>query len=162
RQENIGGVRNRGLEGSVNVTVLQVRDARWDLGVDGFVNSNKILSLGPDVQPFGSGANLNVVGYPVNAIWAPAILSYHDTDGNGIITANEVTVGTDKAYIGPAEPTRELTFTSGLELFSGRMRLNVLVNHRGDWIQQGLEESNRCSIMACRAVNDKAAPFDQQ
>lgn len=48
-QENIGEVRNTGVEGSLTVGVVQTRSIAWDVAVNASVNHNVLLSLAPGV-----------------------------------------------------------------------------------------------------------------
>lgn len=79
---NIGKVRNRGIELSVDALAVSTPDLRWNIGFNISANKNKILALdGSDDPTFqgyqtggisgGVGNNIQIlkVGQPVNAFW---------------------------------------------------------------------------------------------
>src|SRR4030095_12009526 len=46
RFENLGEVTNKGLEGTLNATVLDYSNFKWNLTLNGSVNSNRLVTLG--------------------------------------------------------------------------------------------------------------------
>src|SRR6267143_5552268 len=120
RFENLGSVRNRGVELAIIATILNRPAFGWDLTLNGSFNRNRIEALGvPTIV--SASTNRQQVGYPIDA-WFQRPYTYSDVDGNGVITANEITVADSAVYIGPANPTREMTLTSGFDLFNRKLR----------------------------------------
>jgi len=64
---NIGSTQNKGIEFSVNGTIIDNGDWKWDLGVNVFANRNKLTSLasGKD-KDTGNGW---FVGYPIDCLY---------------------------------------------------------------------------------------------
>src|SRR2546425_11167498 len=83
------------------------------------------------------------VGYPINA-WFQQPYTFKDLDGNGIITANEITVADSAVFIGYANPRWEITYTSGIDLFNRRGRINALFDHKSGYYQLNGTERIRC------------------
>jgi TonB-linked SusC/RagA family outer membrane protein len=117
--QNIGSVRNRGLELSVN-TVNLAGNFGWETTLNLAWNRNEVLSLGVDdeiIAPVGVGAGANQnptilrVGEPTNAFFGwvydrteGGVVMYRDLNGDGDITPE------DRTIIGSAQPD----YTGGL------------------------------------------------
>jgi outer membrane receptor protein involved in Fe transport len=160
RFENLGSVRNKGLELGVIATILSRPSFGWDLMVNASFNSNKIEALGIPTVVFAT--TRWQVGYPVDA-WFQRPYTYNDADGNGVITANEITVADSAVYIGPSNPTREITLTSGFDLFNRKLRITGSFNHKGGRYQLNGTERIRCeSRLNCDGEIDANTPLWKQ
>jgi TonB-linked SusC/RagA family outer membrane protein len=164
RQINVGEVRNRGIEGLLNLRLLTGPRLSWELTLNGYANQNRLRKLAPGVSSIGTSVFRQVPGYPVNGMWDRPILGYSDANGNGIIEPTEVTLGPTAVYLGSSVPTRELTASTVIALLEGRLRLSALVDYRGDYKRWNNVGANRCfaTISNCREVNDPSAPLDRQ
>jgi TonB-linked SusC/RagA family outer membrane protein len=73
--QNIGTMRNQGLEFSVNMAVIDNKDFKWNLSFTGATLDNKVtsLSIGGVTPPVLLGGLLNVAriveGYPLSGLW---------------------------------------------------------------------------------------------
>jgi len=121
--QNIGSVRNRGVELSLN-TVNTTGALGWTSGFNIAWNRNKVLNIGADSQivgPVGVGAGANQnptilkVGQPINSFYgyvydgmANGQPTYADLNGDGVIST------ADQKIIGSAEPTYTGGFTNDL------------------------------------------------
>ena len=160
RFENLGSVRNKGVELAINATILNRAAFAWDVSVNASLNHNKIEALGIPTVVFTT--TRWQVGYPVDA-WFQRPYTYSDIDGNGIITANEITVADSAVYIGPSNPTREITLTNGFDLFNHRLRITGSFDHKGGRYQLNGTERIRCeSRLNCAGEIDPNAPLWQQ
>jgi TonB-linked SusC/RagA family outer membrane protein len=161
RLENIGSVRNRGVEGTLSVGLVDNRSFSWDVGLNGSVNTNKVLSLGSFVTSVGTDIR---VGYPLFSRFQRPVLSYADANGNGILEASEIKIGDTTVYMGTVIPTRQIAATSAVTLFQKRLRISTQFDYRGGHVIDNVAGLNRCfgSIINCRAVNDPSAPLADQ
>ena len=64
---NIGSTRNRGIELTLNGTIIDTRDWKWEAGVNIYANRNKLVALASG-QP-DDKANRWFVGMPINCIY---------------------------------------------------------------------------------------------
>ena len=66
---NTGALRNQGIEFIINANVLNKRDFKWDITVNGAHNSNRVVSLSPGVDeiPIGSWFGGSNDGVDMNA-----------------------------------------------------------------------------------------------
>ncbi|RZL42812.1 MAG: TonB-dependent receptor, partial [Pedobacter sp.] len=95
---NSGSVQNKGLEVSLDGTVLKVKDFEWKSNFNIAFNRNKILSLSPDVREqyarnisTGDAPFIQIVGKPIGALYGYVEDGYYD---------NEAEVRSDPAYSG--------------------------------------------------------------
>lgn len=142
--QNIGSVRNRGVELSLN-TVNTSGKLGWTSGFNIAWNRNKVLNIGADSQivgPVGVGAGavqnptILKVGQPINSFYGYVYNgmsngqpTYADLDGDGDIST------ADQQIIGSAEPTymggfnNDLTFGNfGLSVFITFSQGNKIYN----------------------------------
>lgn len=64
---NIGATQNRGMEFSVNGTIIDKRDWKWEAGLNIYSNKNKLVSLASGSQEDKN--NSWFVGMPINCIY---------------------------------------------------------------------------------------------
>ena len=185
RLENLGRVKNAGLEYSLNAQLFEVRGIAGSLLINGSKNNNKLLNLGAGVPPIIFGADntqRHQNGYPLGGYWAVPIKSYSDLNGDGMISrlncptnngtrnpatgngqpACEVTLGDTAVFIGSPFPTSEVSFTPQLTIYKN-FTIRALLDHRGGQKLLNFTERFRCvSFGNCFAANSKTAPLDQQ
>jgi TonB-linked SusC/RagA family outer membrane protein len=135
-QENIGEVRNTGLEASATIGLVATRKITWDVAVNASMNHNTLISLAPGVaaQPVlgAEAAYRQAPGYPLYGIWAPRE-TYRDVNDDGIIEASEVTLSDSETYVGPSMPTQEVSISTHLGLWHGAVSVGGLVDYRGGY-----------------------------
>ena len=136
--ENVGSVRNMGIEWGLNADVVRARQFGWKTSFVWAANRNKILNLGPGISyyyptaPIGQQSPVIVqVGLPVGAFWG------YSTDG--LLTADDLAKGVplltgvpqqvgdqryvalgghssvttaDKHYLGSSQPSFSFGFTN--------------------------------------------------
>ncbi len=162
---NVGEVRNQGAELAINARVIDSRDLSWDLSVSGSINNNELIELGEGVEPivFAFGQQQHVEGYPLGGYWARPILGFEDANGDGLITAGEVSVGDSAIFAGRALPNKEASLNSAVTLLNGRIRIGTQFDYRGGHVIDNAIESFRCTpILNCRGLNDATAPLEEQ
>jgi TonB-linked SusC/RagA family outer membrane protein len=165
RQENIGSVRNRGFEGLLSVTAVDNPAVTWDISLNGSVNNNKLEKIGAGILFIGPNPSTrNREGFPLFSRFARPILGFSDANGNGIIEENEVQVGDTLVYLGPSLPPKQLTASTSLGLFHGRLHIATQFDYRGGMKINNYAEINRCStfVSNCIAVNVPTAPLAAQ
>ncbi len=165
--ENVGTVRNVGVEGGLTATVLQSGALTWDVTLNGSVNRNKLVTLAPGLpaQTFsGFFANYEFArGYPLYGYWGPRA-QYADLNHDGVIEPNEVTVAQASTYVGSSAPTREISLGSHLQLFDGAVALGGLVDYRGGFrLLNGMALSAAAdAAQSDAASNHRTAPLVDQ
>ncbi|MGH7467824.1 MAG: SusC/RagA family TonB-linked outer membrane protein [Longimicrobiales bacterium] len=160
--DNVGSVRNRGVELDVRAQVLKWRGVEFDLNVNGSINSNKLLKLDPTLRPPEDRFVKFVEGYPLFSQWDRRVKSWNDANGDGILVPEEVVVGDSIEYLGNTNPTQMLNLIPKFTLLEGRLQFSTMFVYRGDWIQTNFSELNKCNIGGCRARNDPNASLREQ
>lgn len=161
RFENLGAVVNRGVEILATARVFDRPSFAWELGVTAGYNTNFIADMG-GVPPIIGTTTRQMAGYPINA-WFQRPYTFQDLDGNGIITANEITVADSAQFVGYPNPRWEVTYTTGIDLVNRRLHLLGLFDHKSGYYQLNGTERIRCeSRLNCRGLVDPTAPLDQQ
>ncbi|HEX5436582.1 MAG TPA: SusC/RagA family TonB-linked outer membrane protein [Gemmatimonadaceae bacterium] len=167
---NLGKVKNDGLEGILHADVVNTQPVGFDITFNGSILHNKLIDLGEvngtPIPPiiFGLGANTqrHTNGYPLGGYWQKPILGFADKNGDGIIGADEVTVGDTATFLGSPFPKYELSITPRVTLFK-YVELSGLFDYRGGYKLYNGTEDFRCRVFAnCRALNDPTAPLAEQ
>jgi TonB-linked SusC/RagA family outer membrane protein len=162
RFENLGEVRNSGIEALIHARVIDRPMFGWDLTLNGSTNTNELVSLG-GVPPIVGATTQQREGYPLNGYWQRPIISYEDANGDGILVASEVVTGDTAVFLGYSTPRREIVLNSGMDFFSRRLRLNMLIDHKGGYKVRNGTERIRCdNRLNCRGLMDPTAPLWEQ
>ena len=170
RYENLGKVTNKGIEGIINARLFDGRNLQFDLAVSASKNKNKLVRLGQDVDTifFGLGANngdfiqRHAEGHPLGGYWQRPILGFADANDDGIIGADEVTLGDDAIFLGQPLPQTEMSITPSLT-FLRYFRANGVLNYRGGFKIYNSTAQFRCAVfLTCRAANDPSVGLAEQ
>lgn len=160
---NVGAVRNRGYELLATARVIETKMLAWDIGVNGSVNDNTVLAIGPGIDAlYASGDPSIVRGYPLLSYFDYPILSMHDANGDGILEASELEVGDSLTYIGRSYPRTLLSASTTVALWSGRVRLSAMLDHRGGFKIQNLAASIQCYFGNCSGTSDPNSTLADQ
>ena len=160
--DNVGSVRNRGVEAMINARVFSWRGVDFDLTANGSINKSKLLQLDPSLRPPEDRFVKFVEGYPLFGQWDRKLRSYNDANGNGIIEPTEVVVDDSITFLGVTNPTHLLNLSPSLTMMGGRLRLSSMFVYKGKYIQTNFSELNKCNIGGCQARNDPDAPLRVQ
>jgi TonB-linked SusC/RagA family outer membrane protein len=170
RYENLGKVTNKGIEGTLNARVFDWRSIQFDLAVTASRNKNKLVRLGQDVDTifFGLGANngdfiqRHAEGHPLGGYWQRPILGFEDANTDGIIGADEVTLGDDAVFLGQPLPQHEMAITPSLS-FLKYFRAHAVLNYRGGFKVYNSTAQFRCAVfLNCQAANDPSTTLEEQ
>ncbi len=165
-EENVGQVRNTGVEGALAATVVRARALTWDVTINASVNHNTLLTLAPGIvsQQF---RGVNAVyrftpGFPLYGYWAPAV-GYGDSNRDGVIESNEVTIADSLSYVGASLPTREASFGTHVSVLGDMVSVGALVDYRGGFRLLNTSTAEMVTnAQSDRASNDRSAPLWQQ
>ncbi len=164
---NLGSVENRGVEATINATILDRRSVGWDVVIGASHNTNKVASLGVDANgnpnpTIGTGTTRDSVGLPVLGFFSREY-SYGDADGNGLITPDEVSVGDHFVYRGYSQPRDIVSIQNGVDLFSRKLHLQALFDYKGGFILYDNTVSFYCQqFLTCYDETHTDVPLDKQ
>jgi TonB-linked SusC/RagA family outer membrane protein len=164
RFENIGSVRNQGLEILLNSRLLDRSWAGIDVTITGSTNENTLLKLGTGVSPIFTGnrnTQYNVPGYPLFGMWGRP-MKFADANNDGVIVGSEITYDT-LSYVGPSFPTKEFAISPTIELLKRKLRINTQFDYKGGMRKLNNTLRHQCQGgQACRGLYDKTAPLERQ
>lgn len=149
RWENLGSIRNRGVELGLDALLFENGTVTLGLGVQGSRNTNKLLELGEGVAPLGTHRE----GYPLGGAWALPVVSWGDADGDGIVLPDDVEVGDEEVFLGAQAPQDQFTLQPRVS-FMQSIHLSALLEHQGGHVKNNSTGSFRCSRANDRARND--------
>jgi TonB-linked SusC/RagA family outer membrane protein len=164
---NLGSVENSGVELLVNARLIDAEDFGMDVTVNGSHNTNKVLSLGFDESgnpnpTNGTGSQRDSVGLPINGLFYQPY-TYADANGDGYITADEVTVDPDFVYVGSSIPTTTGAVTLGFDLFKRLVRVQGMFDYKGGYKISDGGRSFQCRQSdACPGLSDPNASLEDQ
>jgi TonB-linked SusC/RagA family outer membrane protein len=165
RFENIGNVRNSGIELVLNQRLLDKKWIAADLVINGSTNRNELITLGEGVSPIPSGnrnTQLNTPGFPLFGLWG-FNYTFNDANGDGIIAPGEITYENQASFIGPSFPTREFAFAPSIELFDRKLRINTQWDRKWGMLKLNNTLRHMCQGgQSCRGLYDREAPLAQQ
>ncbi|MDP9348816.1 MAG: SusC/RagA family TonB-linked outer membrane protein [Gemmatimonadota bacterium] len=179
RFENIGSVRNTGLEFTLNTRILDLPNAQWEVNLTGTRYRNELIELGRGIEPirFGFGSTQrHQPGYPLGGYWSRPLLSYQDLNNDGRITrvncpgapavaggpACEIQLGDTAVFLGSSQPTREFGFSTNATLFR-IARVTALLDYKGGYNQFNSTREFRCAqFLNCQDAYDPNTPLEQQ
>jgi hypothetical protein len=128
--KNIGVVRNTGTELTLTTRLLDTRAASWSATALYSRDDNKVKRLNAGESTIIVGNSRVAVGYPLWGSWAQPIISYVDANQNGIIDTTEVRLGDSAVFVGQIDPKYQLSVSSTLSLFNGRLSATVGVSYQ--------------------------------
>jgi len=130
RFENLGSVKNSGVEISLNTNIIQTEKLYFDLDIVASFIDTELKKLGEGIQPIiFNGVQRHVEGYPLGGYWDEEY-TYNDANGDGFISQNEVQVG-ETVYLGNPFATTDITFSPTLGIFNNALSFRGLLNYKG-------------------------------
>ncbi|MFV2007209.1 MAG: SusC/RagA family TonB-linked outer membrane protein [Longimicrobiales bacterium] len=131
RFENLGSVRNRGMEVGINTRLIEASSVSFDLDIVGTFSNNELVKLGEGIPSVVLGGHqIHAVGKPLGGYWDEPF-TFSDANGDGLISKDEVQVGDTAVYLGTPFAPRDISFRAGLNLFNDRVVLTGLLSYRG-------------------------------
>ena len=162
RQENVGEVLNTGTEFAISAQPIASHLVAWDFTLNLSHNKNELTKMAPGVGLLRNGQEQYSVGYPLSGRWEHPILGYNDSNADGIITPDEVTVGDSTVFVGQPIPSREASWTNTLGFFGNRVRITTMLDYQGGLGQVDQASVSRCYSAHCQAQVDPTTPLEQQ
>ena len=167
RFENIGNVRNSGLELEFVQRLVDRDKFAAEIAINASTNENELLTLGEGVAPILTGAGSRITmrqqpGYPLYGMWGRTY-TFNDANGDGILGTNEITYSDSAQYIGPSFPTREMAIAPSVELFNRSLRVTALIDRKWGMLKFNNTLRHMCQGGAsCRGRLDPTSPLAEQ
>jgi TonB-dependent starch-binding outer membrane protein SusC len=145
--ENLGEIRNSGVEVALDLLPVQLDRLTWDARIGVSTNSNELVKFGfargPVILGLTTPNQRHVEGFPLGGFWV------HDPirGSDGTYTASEA------RYVGSSNPTREASFGNTIT-FLKNFRLFTLLDYKGGFYVLNQTDWRRCTAGVCEEVND--------
>ncbi len=161
RFENIGTVRNHGVEALLNANLLDVPAARWNATLSIGTNRNELTEMEGDDIIFGlASGQRHRVGYPLGSYWSTPY-TFEDQTGDGLLRIQDVVMGDTMEFAGTPFPTRNVSFSSDVTLFDV-VRISGLLEHQGGHTLWAGNEEWQCVFLLCEALNNPESSLADQ
>jgi hypothetical protein len=158
---NISKVVNAGVELAIDASVVSTSPFSWDVRLNGSHIKNKLSEIGTVALATPQGPR-NVVGYPLFGLWDRPY-TFADANGDGIITASEITLAPADSFRGPTLPEYEAGLSNTFGFLKNQIHINTLIDYRGKYWNSYTIGVNRCVTAAnCPAVNAPGASLEDQ
>lgn len=166
RAENLGLMRNSGIELGVDWDVVRTTDLGLSVRVAAANTSNELVSLaGQPAITFGllDATQRHEEGYPAGGYWQRPITGYADENGDGLIGPTEVQVGEEAVFLGGIFPEQEMSFSADLGV-GNWLRVTGLLDYKGGHHQFNATEWTRCEGVGatCRGRHDPSISLEAQ
>jgi TonB-linked SusC/RagA family outer membrane protein len=162
RFENLGSVKNAGVEGQLTAQLTDTRRFGWDATFSASANSNKLVNLGP-VPPIVGTLIQERAGYPLFGWWSRPITGYADANNDGLLSVDEVTVGDTAVFLGYSAPRYEMSLNNGFDFFNRTLRISTLFDYKGGYLGDNDTDRIRCqNRLNCREESDPSASLEHQ
>lgn len=163
RIENVGVVTNKGIEVSLNARMWDSDLLRWDLGVEGSANRNRLETLAPGIPPLTGFGFQNRPGYPLFGLWWPKMTGFKDANNNQVIEPGEVTATDTAVFIGSTVPVRTIAINNSFGLFKDRLRVSGLLDWRGGFFSHNVNGLFQCAFRQnCAPLHVKGYDLEEQ
>jgi TonB-dependent starch-binding outer membrane protein SusC len=164
--QNLGKTRNNGVELGVTATPVNLPRFVWDSRLNYTWNKNELLLLDtlrteevPGGASYSPGMQRNRVGFPLGSYFVRH--PQRDAQGNFVFTTTSTgalvpVYEQEFEFLGPAVPTRLISFSNTLTFFR-HWQLYALLDHQGGHYLFNYKEYNRCALAAngpnCERLN---------
>ncbi|MFI5133078.1 MAG: hypothetical protein ACHQEB_02025 [Chitinophagales bacterium] len=114
---NLGKLRNRGIEVSLSGDVIKTKNFTWNLGANYTYNQNRLLDQNGQ-QDNVNGLFINRVGQPINSVYVVRYAGVDPANGDALYyqkdgkTTTNVYDPDDRVIIGPTDPPQYGGFSS--------------------------------------------------
>jgi TonB-dependent SusC/RagA subfamily outer membrane receptor len=163
--KNLGEVSNKGVEIQATAQLIQRPNFGWSVTAGAWGNRNRLITFGDTavkaiIFGLGGASQRHQAGFPLGGYW-DFPYTFQDVDGDGLISAAEVTVGAEQAYQGTPFPTHGATLSTEVN-FLKHFRLYGLFDGRwGNKLDNSTEEF-RCEFGICEGMNVASTSLAQQ
>ncbi|MGE5107626.1 MAG: SusC/RagA family TonB-linked outer membrane protein, partial [Sphingobacteriales bacterium] len=90
--QNIGSMRNTGLEIDLHADVIRSRDFKWNIGINASTLKNTITAMPADNPVIVSGTKQYAVGHSIYDYWLREWMGVDEATGNALYRASNTTI----------------------------------------------------------------------
>lgn len=161
--DNVGKVRNEGVEISISTRLIDKQSVQWDVQAELAGNRNRLLELAPGVPPITGFGYQQSVGFPLYGVWWPVTTSWSDANGDGFISPNETVSSGDAVFTGGTIPTRTASLNTNLALFRNKLRIGGQLEYKGGFVSHNVSGMFQCFFVSnCQYLTDPNTSLENQ
>ncbi|MGH7577168.1 MAG: SusC/RagA family TonB-linked outer membrane protein [Longimicrobiales bacterium] len=161
RFENVGTVRNRGIEALVNADLISRPNLLWSATLSVATNDNLLVEMDGDPIIFGlASGQQHRTDYPLGGYWQTPY-TWEDPDGDGLLRIEDIVMADSMEFAGTPFPTRNISFGTSVMLFD-IVRVSGLIEHQGGHTQWSGTDEWQCVFLLCRDLNDPSTSPELQ
>jgi len=162
--DNLGEIRNRGTELTLNLDVYQSDLIGLNVGFTNATLDNEIVTLGEGIDPiiFNRGLQRHEEGFPAGGFWQESY-TFSDPNGDGLLEVSDVVVsGEGDEFIGPSLPEWNRSVFADLRI-SNWITVSTLFEGRGGHYTGNDSFAFRCQqTSVCGARSDPNTSLENQ
>lgn len=161
RFENIGSVRNTGIEGAIRANTIAHENLNLEFRLTGSTNENELVrsNVPPIFAGFAAGRQRIQEGFPLGAYFLTPV-TFADANGNNMIERSEVTLGDSAVFQGTPFPKREVSLNGDLTLFKS-FKVSALLDYKGGHKLLNFTRYDRCLEGVCEELFQSGRLEDQ-
>jgi TonB-dependent starch-binding outer membrane protein SusC len=168
RFENLGEVRNSGLELGLNAQAFGNRNVSLNASLTGAWFRNELVDLGVDAQGeplpdiiFNRSTQRHREGYALGSYFQRRIIGWEASGGNGLLRPGDVELDTIVSYMGSPFPRREVALNAGVTLWNWA-HVSGLLDYKGGHKLLNYTRAFRCEDQLCPDLYDVNTPLERQ
>jgi TonB-dependent starch-binding outer membrane protein SusC len=162
--QNVGEIRNNGLEVSLFGSPISTRTLNWDARLGMSFTKNELVSFGgARDEPIGvgyRGTQRHMEGHPLAVYYGYPVL--YDASGNLVKLANGYAAldSANLTYIGPSAPTREISLTNTFRVLQN-LSLYAFMDYKGGHYAYNMSgQTADWDLVSWHVVNPDRNPDD--
>jgi TonB-linked SusC/RagA family outer membrane protein len=172
--DNLGEIRNRGTELTINLDVYQSENVGFNLGFTNTTLDNQVVELGQGIEPiiFNRGLQRHEEGFSAGGFWQTEY-TFSDPNGDGLLEVGDVQLtpctgdladgcNAGERYIGPSLPEWNRTLFADVRLFDW-INISTLFEGRGGHFTGNDSFAFRCQqVSSCAARSNPNTSLENQ
>jgi TonB-dependent starch-binding outer membrane protein SusC len=168
RFENLGEVRNSGVEVGLNAQAFRTRDISVDAALTGAWFRNELVELGVDAagEPlpdiiFNRATQRHREGHALGSYFQRRILGWEVSGDNGLLRPEDIQLDTIVSDLGSPFPRHEFSLNTNV-MFRNWVRVSGLLDYKGGHKLLNYTRAFRCEDQICPEIYDVNTPLAQQ
>ena len=136
--DNVGDMRNRGVEGSLRVTPIRTADFEWNISAMATFNKNKVVKLTKEAPVLTYGVRVIEEGKPIYTYYMPKSAGVDPANGHALYWAYEIDEETGKKVEGTDYITDNKAVAANCKYYLGSRQPDLFGSLGTDFSWKGL------------------------
>ena len=136
--DNVGDMRNRGVEGSLRITPVRTADFEWNISAMATFNKNKVVKLTKEAPVLTYGVRVIEEGKPIYTYYMPKSAGVDPANGHALYWAYEIDEETGKKVEGTDYITDNKAVAANCKYYLGSRQPDLFGSLGTDFSWKGL------------------------